>query len=243
LSAENVTLSADVARAHPNAHPGPHLVVSVRDTGMGIEPDLLTRIFEPFFTTKGPDKGTGLGLSTVANIIKRHHGFIEVQSKPGQGTEFKLFLPASASAQPEDTQPAVKVLPAGRGELILVVDDEQSVLELVKTTLQNYGYRVLTATNGLEAIACFESHKHEIRLLLTDTDMPFLDGVGAISAIKRIEPTIPIIIASGSKQNTEHLRRIEPTQHIRLNKPYGMEQLLDGVARALSAGNEPRHIT
>jgi signal transduction histidine kinase len=238
VSAENVMLSAELAGAHPEAERGPYVVILVRDTGTGIEPGVLARIFEPFFTTKGPEKGTGLGLSTVANIIKRHNGFIEVQSKPGQGTEFKVFLPASQSAKPQADKPSERVLPTGHGELILVAEDEQSVLELVKTTLENYGYRVLTASNGLEAVACFEEHKDKIKLVLSDCDMPFLDGAGAVRAIKQIEPSIQIIITSGTKHPTEHLQEGTPSENVTLNKPYGMEQLLDGVAQALASARQ-----
>lgn len=233
LAAENINLAADAVRARPDARPGRCILLSVSDTGTGIPPEVVTRIFEPFFTTKGPDKGSGLGLSTVANIVKKHRGFVEVESEVGKGTTFKIFLPATESAQAEEATPKHTALPEGRGELILVVDDEQVVLELAKTTLVNYGYRVLTAPNGLEALACFEAHRDEIRLLVTDTDMPFLNGLNAIQAIQKIKPHIPIIVASGATRDTHHLRRIDTTHLIALGKPYNVDQLLHAVAAAL----------
>ncbi len=233
LSAANTEISAEAALPHPEAIPGRHLVLTVADTGSGIPPELCTRIFEPFFTTKSPDKGTGLGLSTVAQIVKRHKGFVQVQSDLGQGTQFKIFLPAAEFAEPAESPATEPILPTGQGELILVVDDEQVVLELAKTTLENYGYRVLTVPNGLEAITCFEAHKKDIELVITDTDMPFLNGRNAIKAIQKINPNVPIIMASGTKNDTEVFNRMDSTQIMALPKPYGVDQLIKCVAKAL----------
>jgi len=233
LSAENVELTGDQVQAHPDSRPGEHILISVSDTGMGMSPEIVGRIFEPFFTTKTPDKGTGLGLSTVANVIKRHNGFLEVQSEPGKGTTFRIFLPAVESKSDEEPKPKLTALPTGHGELILVVDDEQMVLELAKTTLETYGYRVVAAHNGLEAIAYFEAHRDEVQLLITDTDMPFLNGIDAVHALQRIKSDLPIIIASGLQRETEHFRKIETSRVTTLSKPYGVEQLLEMVARTL----------
>jgi len=215
---------------------GPRVILSVADTGTGIPPEVLKRIFEPFFTTKAPDKGTGLGLSTVAAIIKRHEGTLEVKSEVGKGTEFIISLPA-LSTHIAEAKSESSSLPVGHGELVLLVDDEKLALELAKTTLENYGYRVLTAANGMEAVICFGAHRSEIRLLVTDTDMPFMDGINAIRAIQDVESTIPIIMASGSKRDPEQLRKIDTTCVTTLSKPYGVEQLLNGVANALKNRN------
>jgi CheY-like chemotaxis protein len=237
LSAANIVISAETL-SQPDDIPGRYILLSVTDTGTGIPRHLFSRIFEPFFTTKSPDKGTGLGLSTVASIVKRHKGFVRVQSGLGKGTRFNIYLPAAESEQPTESKPRVSTLPTGHGELILVVDDEQLVLELAKSTLENYGYHVVTAPNGLEAIACFEAHKNEIRLVVTDTDMPFLDGKNAIKAIQKINPHVSIIVASGT--NGETTDPIDSTHIIALQKPYGVEQLLECVAKVLSGSTTER---
>jgi signal transduction histidine kinase/CheY-like chemotaxis protein len=237
LSAANIAISAETL-SHPDDIPGRYVLLSVTDTGTGIPRHLFSRIFEPFFTTKSPDKGTGLGLSTVASIVKRHKGFVRLQSGLGKGTRFNIYLPAAETEEPSESKPRLSTLPIGHGELILVVDDEQLVLELAKSTLENYGYHVVTAPNGLEAIACFEAHKNEIRLIVTDTDMPFLDGKNAIKAIQKINPHVPIIFASGT--NGETIDPIDSTHIIALQKPYGVEQLLGCVAKVFSGSTTER---
>ncbi|HWX20277.1 MAG TPA: ATP-binding protein [Candidatus Binatia bacterium] len=239
LTAKNLTLSAADQVAHPDSHPGPCVLLTVADTGTGIPPEVRARIFEPFFTTKAPDRGTGLGLSTVVNLVKRHKGFIELQTQVGKGTEFKIFLPAIPSTESSSPEPKETPLPVGHGEIILLADDEQMVLELAKTTLENYGYTVLVAANGLEALARFEAHKDKISLLVCDCDMPLLDGMSAIRAIRKLAPNLPVILASATKNETEQVSRTDLPHIARLSKPYGIEQLLNGVAKALMDSRPP----
>jgi len=234
LSAENIVLN-DNLPASREAAPGSYVIITVSDTGSGIPPELRSRIFEPFFTTKPTDKGTGLGLSTVMNIIKRHAGFLELESEVGKGTRFKIHIPAVTSATTEESELKGAELPLGNGEVVLLVDDEVSVRELGKSTLANYGYRLLTAGNGLEAIACFELHKHEIRLIVMDADMPYLDGISALRRIRKIAPNVPVIIASASSYDTSYVSKLANV--ITLAKPYGIEDLVRGAAQAL--GNMP----
>jgi signal transduction histidine kinase/CheY-like chemotaxis protein len=233
LSAQNMDLQAEALPPVAKAKPGAHLLISVKDTGIGMPPNVLTRIFEPFFTTKAPDKGTGLGLSTVATILDKHNGFVEVHSEVGRGTEFRLYFPAAVTGQPAEPTATEAALPLGHGELILVVDDEQSVLELARTALESYGYRVLTAANGLEAVHAFETHRADIRLVITDTDMPFADGIETIRVIQGMKSDIPMIVASGSSRDTEFLHRLGRDHVLTLSKPYGVQQLLVAVAEAL----------
>jgi CheY-like chemotaxis protein len=206
-------------------------MVTVSDTGSGIPPELRSRIFEPFFTTKSADKGTGLGLSTVMNIVKRHVGFVELESEVGKGTTFKIHIPAVTAAGAEESELKGAELPSGNGEVVLLVDDEVSVRELGKSTLANYGYQLLTAGNGLEAIACFELHKDEIRLLVMDADMPYLDGISALRRIRKIAPDVPVIIASASGYDTGYVSKLANVST--LAKPYGIEDLVRGAAQAL----------
>jgi two-component system cell cycle sensor histidine kinase/response regulator CckA len=235
LCAENATFDQKNLPSHADAVPGRYVMLCVTDTGSGIPSDVLPKIFEPFFTTKEPDKGTGLGLSTVANIVRHHHGFVQVHSEIGKGTEFRIYLPATESTQVAESTTREIVLPAGHGEMILVMDDEEAVRTLAKTTLENYGYRVVTALNGLQGIARFEEHKDEIKVLVTDTDMPFMNGFSAIDSIQRLKPDISIIIASGAKRGPNDLQRIDTTHLTTLNKPYTIEQLLNAVAKAISS--------
>jgi signal transduction histidine kinase/ActR/RegA family two-component response regulator len=239
IKAQNIVLSAEQVKQQPAASSGRYVLLTVGDTGSGIPDEILARIFEPFFTTKTPEKGTGLGLSTVAEIIKKHKGFIEVESQLGKGTTFKIFLPAEQLKPTEEARPTPSQLPFGKGELILVVDDEEMILELAKTTLENYDYSVVTACNGLEAIGCFEARKEEIKLVLTDTDMPVSDGLQVLQAIQRIKPQIPIIVASGAQRDTQWFSRIETTRLTVLPKPYGVEQLLVAVGALLDGHPTP----
>ncbi len=231
LSAQNVRLDELAAKLLKVA-PGPYVLLSVADTGTGIPPEVLPRIFEPFFTTKLPDKGTGLGLSTVAGIVKNHGGCIDIKTEPGQGTEFKIYLPAMEFAA-EQLAAQETVLPVGNGELILVIEDEEAVCELTKTTLESYGYRVLTAQNGVQGLSLFEHHQHELRALITDTDMPYMDGIGVVHSIKRLKPDLPVIIASGSNRDTEQMEKMEAQHLTNLGKPFSAEQLLIAVGMVI----------
>ena len=196
---------------------------------------MLPRIFEPFFTTKKGDKGTGLGLSTVSSIVKRHGGFIDIQTKPGEGTQFQVYLPSVESIETETAARPEQALPSGHGELILVIDDEETVQELTKTTLESYGYHVVTAQNGLQGIARFRESQNEIKLLLTDRDMPHLDGTGVIRAIRELKPNLPVVIASGTKGSITGLEKSGgPLKS--LEKPYSLDQLL---IVAVASGLQP----
>ncbi|MEI9960799.1 MAG: response regulator [Limisphaerales bacterium] len=234
LGAENTLLTPETLPAGTTVPSGSYVLLTVTDTGTGIPPEVLPRIFEQFFTTKTPDKGTGLGLSTVANIVKNHNGFIQLHSEVNKGTKFKIYLPATQSAKVIQPQPQEKILPTGQGELILVMDDEATVRQLVKTTLESYGYQVVTAMSGLDGITTFEENKEKIRLLISDTDMPFMDGLTAIRAMQKIKANFPIIIASGGKAEPGQYQRIDTARLTLLAKPYTVEQLLQTVAKVIN---------
>jgi CheY-like chemotaxis protein len=222
LAADNVELGADEAGQIPNGAPGRFVMLIVSDTGGGIAPEILPRIFEPFFTTKPPGQGTGLGLSTLARIVGQHGGFVNVKSEPGRGAAFEVYLPCATLLPVADTKRAAAVkLPRGDGELILVVDDEQSIREMVSLGLTSHGYRVITAANGAEAIALLERQARDARLVLLDTDMPVLNGQATIPLLRAQLPAAPIILMSGE---LEALSTHDTSA--KLVKPFQLEELL-----------------
>ncbi len=213
------------------AKPGSYVVFSVTDTGIGMTAEIRERIFDPFYTTKPIGAGTGLGLSTALGIIKSHGGFIHVQSRLHHGSCFKVYLPVQSSPSPV----AAKTLPApqiirGNNELILVVDDEAPLRNIAKQTLLMFGYRVVTANNGMEAVACYAEQKNEIALVLTDMMMPVMDGPAAIQALAQINPEIKIIAASGRATESQIT---SPAVRAFLAKPYTAESLLNAVHEVL----------
>ncbi|MGI0484638.1 PAS domain S-box protein [Pantanalinema rosaneae CENA516] len=231
LSAANLWIDQQYAQMHLDAQVGSYIVITVADTGMGIPPDHLDRIFEPFFTTKEVGQGTGLGLSTALAIVKSHAGFVEVHSQPGQGTEFKVYLPAVKTDEPQaipDEEVSI-----GRGELILVVDDEAAIRESNQVSLEAYNYRVLTAIDGIDAIAVYAEHKQEIQLVLVDLMMPTMDGAAAIRALKRINPQVKLIAVSGLVSSSQLSTSIEGDIHAFLPKPYTANELARCIAQVL----------
>jgi len=195
ISAHNLWLDTAQARRYLDGVAGSYVVVTVSDTGMGMAPDVLHRIFDPFFTTKDLGKGTGLGLSAVLGIVRSHDGFVDVQSQLRQGSRFKIFLPAVAS-EANRSEDDLDLL-AGNQELVLLVDDEEAIREITRTTLETYNYRVLTANNGEQAIALFAEHRHAIHCVLMDLMMPSMDGLAAIPLLQRLNPDIHVIAMSG----------------------------------------------
>ena len=232
LSAQNVYWDETSFRPHPDLSNSPYVVIEVTDTGTGIAPECVDKIFDPFFTTKEPDKGTGLGLSTVANIIKRHHGQIQVASQLNQGTCFTVYLPA---AQVEAPSPAAaKDLPLGSGELILVADDELQIRQVTKVLLENHNYRVLTARDGAEAIALYEAHAPEIDAVLMDMRMPKMSGTTALETLQHINPQLKVVFTSGVMSTDEFISRDDLRGHTLLSKPYSVEDLLQAIYFALN---------
>ena len=190
-------------------------------------PEVQAKMFEPFFTTKGEGKGTGIGLATVIRIVKSHGGFLRVESAVGAGTTFEIFLPCAPEISAAVAAKADEVLPRGHGELILLADDEQALCELVAAELREYGYRVLTAANGAEAVTLFKQHADEIQLFITDNAMPVMDGARAIAEIRKLRACLPVITTSG-EMNVEKI-----SGAVQLHKPFALAELLDAVSRSL----------
>src|SRR5262247_3806115 len=199
IEAENIEIDEHYARMNVESKPGKYVSVTVVDTGIGIPEQNLTKIFDPFFTTKEQGHGTGLGLSTVAGIVRSHGGFVNVYSEVGRGAQFKVYLPAIESARAAPAKPSRRDLPMGDGELILVIDDENAIREVARETLDAFGYRVVLAGDGAEAMAVFATQKNEVKLVITDMMMPYMDGPATIRALRRLAPEAPIIATSGLK--------------------------------------------
>jgi PAS domain S-box-containing protein len=238
LTATDSTLDEAAAAAIPGARPGDFLAVEVRDTGTGIPPGVLTRIWEPFFTTKGEGKGTGLGLSTVRGIVHQHDGFATVQTRVGQGTVFTVYLPAAPNASRGPGGAAAAPPARGRDELILVVDDEEGVRLLAAEILNGYGYRTVTACDGADAIAVFAPRAAEVRLVLTDLQMPLLGGAALALALRRLRPDLRIIAMSGTESRNSHARHREFASAY-IAKPFQAPMLLLLVRATLDAPAPP----
>ena len=232
LAADNVELTETEAGTMPEARPGPFIVLMVSDTGAGITAEILPKIFEAFFTTKPEGKGTGLGLSTTARIVKAHGGFINVQSKPGEGATFEIYLPRCLDTPPAEQPATSGPIPRGRGELILVADDDEAVRELLRRCLEEHGYRVLTAANGAEAVSEFRRHPSEVAMVISDQSMPIMNGSKAIAAIRKTRNDVPVVILSGEDELSDGGADLEtPVSH--LSKPVALDTLLSVVARGL----------
>jgi PAS domain S-box-containing protein len=235
IRAENTVVDESYARMHLEAKPGRFVMITVSDTGPGMPPGVQSRIFEPFFTTKEMTKGTGLGLSTALTIVKSHGGFINVYSEVHKGTQFTVYLPALDARNRVAAQALQADLPQGNGELILVVDDEDAIREITRSTLETFGYRVLTAGDGTEALAIYADRKNEIALVLTDMVMPFMDGPATIRALQRMNPRVKIIAASGLALGMRTDDSGIEGVSMFLNKPYTAEKLLKALAQILQA--------
>ncbi|MGA4577275.1 PAS domain S-box protein [Limisphaera sp. VF-2] len=236
LAAENVHVDESFASLDPRAKPGPYVCLTVSDTGTGIAPEIQDRIFDPFFTTKEVGKGTGLGLPTVLGIVQGHNGFLRFKSLPGQGTTFELYFPAtiSESAAEEPAEPPLP--PPARGEMVLVVDDEASVRDMLKRTLEKHGYRVLLAAEGNEALALVERYASEVRLVLTDMLMPGLDGPGLVQALRARGVRLPILGMTGVAERVT-IRNLENLElETLMTKPFLTRDLLWALHRALEPG-------
>lgn len=229
----NQTLDEASAKIHPKARPIPYVVFKVSDSGTGIPPELLDRIFDPFFTTKPQGKGTGLGLATVLGIVENHGGFLLVESTPGQGTVFQVFLPASTPADDCVSEVERTSIPRGQNELVLLVDDEPAILRMAEGVLRRGGYQTLTATSASEALNIYEKHHDRIRAVLTDIMMPFGDGRQLITMLYEQDPKLLIIAMSGLATSEFQRETIKRGAAAFVGKPFTAETLLKLLAELL----------
>lgn len=233
LTAQNISLDDHFAAMHLDATPGPHVVLELTDTGCGIPDKVLEKIFDPFFTTKDVGKGTGLGLSTSQAIIRSHGGFIQARSEPGRGATFKVYLPACADSLDPEHEAVDSTPPRGRGQVILVVDDEASIRSITQQTLEAFGYRVLLAADGVEAVAIYAQKSAEIAAVITDMIMPVMDGPTMIEVLTKLNPAIKVIAASGMNGEKDAARTALARARRFLPKPYTAELMLRLLAEVL----------
>lgn len=234
VRAENISIDENYARMILDAKPGQFVLITVTDTGTGIPPAIISRVFEPFFTTKEQGKGTGLGLSTVLGIVKSHGGFVNVYSDAGRGTQFRAYFPAAESSLTTQAREERPDVPLGHGELVLVVDDESAIREITRSTLETFGYTVLTASDGTEAVALYAQNKAAIAVVLTDMMMPYLDGTATIRALQKITPSIKVIASSGLADDGKAAEAANLGVKTFLSKPYTAEELLKALAEVLA---------
>jgi CheY-like chemotaxis protein len=220
------------SHSHPEARAGRYVMLAVSDNGVGMDEETRQRIFEPFFTTKGVGKGTGLGLSTVQGIVAQSGGHTEVYSEPGQGTTFKIYLPAVAEAEADAGRPA-EVRALGGKETVLVVEDQAEVCDYAVTVLKTYGYRVIPAENAGEALLLFERDGEHIDLVLTDVVMPNVSGRELANRLEKLQPGIKVLFMSGYTDDAiVHHGVLNQGSHF-IQKPFSPEVLAAKVRAVL----------
>jgi two-component system cell cycle sensor histidine kinase/response regulator CckA len=235
IGAENVEVDEQYAATLRNGIlPGNYLALTVRDSGAGIPAEIKDRIFDPFFTTKEVGKGTGLGLSTVIGIVRGHNGAISLDSDPGKGTKFTIYLPATPGECVAEKECAGPEHAPGNGELLLLVDDEKCVLDMSRLVLERAGYRIETAMDGIEGLAYFAKHADEVELVITDIHMPNFDGISLIKAMRQLSPHAPIIGSTGQTSQGEEEKLSGLGVNSFLKKPYSKRQLLTMVGELLA---------
>ncbi|HWQ90551.1 MAG TPA: ATP-binding protein, partial [Clostridia bacterium] len=227
ISAENVTVDRDKAGLFADGKAGPHLLLRVSDTGHGIPAAILEKVFDPFFTTKALGQGTGLGLSTVLGIVRSHGGFLDVQTAPGQGTSFDVYLPAQSQVAEATAEPPTPAACFGMGECVLVVDDEDHIRTITQCTLATHGYEVLLAADGKEALQLLAANRHRLKAVITDIMMPGMDGVSLVYALREQHPRLPVIASTGWGQDGVRARLKALGVKSILQKPYASETLLN----------------
>jgi two-component system, cell cycle sensor histidine kinase and response regulator CckA len=234
ISARNVWIDTQSARKNIDAKVGPYVAISVSDSGVGIPKEIINRIFEPFFTTKELTKGTGLGLSTVIGIVKSHGGFVNVVSEIKNGTQFQICLPVKHPLEIDEFLTGQNKLLAGHGELVLVVDDDDSIRDITKNLLERNDYKVVVARDGMEAVALYAQHIREIGVVLVDMMMPSMDGATTIRILKRINPKVKIIGVSGLVSNNEMIKILGDGIATFLSKPFTSDELLKNLQCVLN---------
>ena len=234
IQTQNTVLDEKFCSFLPNTRLGHYVLLSVTDTGTGMNEETVSRIFEPFFTTKEKGKGTGLGLAVVYGIVEQHGARIICESKPSVGTTFKIYFPAVEEIQ-EEKYLEKKEPPRGQGETILMVDDEANILEMAMSLLNDANYRVIAASNAKDAIELYEKHRDEIRLVLLDLIMPEIGGKQCLEALRNMDPNVKVIVLTGYTKRgmTQELKEAGARDFIL--KPFDTPQLLEKIRKIIDA--------
>ncbi|HQT91658.1 MAG TPA: ATP-binding protein, partial [Candidatus Kryptobacter bacterium] len=233
ITGNRAAVDKNLQRMQAGAPAGEYTLLEISDTGIGIPANILPKIFDPFFTTKETERKLGLGLSTAAIVVKTHGGFIDVQSKVGGGTTLSLYLPVEEAEVQAGRQHGRTEFPKGKGQTILIVDDEMSVVEMTRNTLELYDYNALTATDGARAVAIYEENKDKISAVILDLMMPVMDGRATLKALRGINPGLKAIIITGSTQAPEEKLMLDANAY--LKKPYGIDVLLNVLSDVLKS--------
>jgi CheY-like chemotaxis protein len=234
ITMKNVDVDEGSMAAHPDVVPGSYVLMTITDTGIGMDEEILQSAFEPFFTTKQPGDGTGLGLSTVYGIVRQSGGWIHVRSEVGQGTSCRIYLPRiDANSVPDRAKPdTAKVLHGD--ETVLVVEDNEAVRRLTTTILKGYGYQALEAANSTEAFALEKEHSGEIHLLLTDVILPGMNGMALSERLRGLRPKLKVLFTSGYTADVIARRGVLQRDVAYLQKPFGPESLVAKVREVLT---------
>lgn len=233
IQTDTKTVTEWYSEAHFEVKPGPYVTFSIMDTGVGIDKEKMQRIFEPFFTTKREGKGTGLGLSMVYGVVKNHGGFVNVYSELCVGTTFKVYLPASEKSEHEEQSETER--PSGGSEMILVVDDEESIRTLIKEILESHGYEVMLTENGADAVAVYKEHRGKIDAVIIDMVMPKMGGREAFLKLKELDPGIIALLSTGYSKDGKAKAILNSGVKGFIQKPYQVDALLSKVRSVLDS--------
>ncbi|MBU2551647.1 MAG: response regulator [Proteobacteria bacterium] len=233
IETQNITVGEEYAQNHLGATPGGYVLLSVSDKGHGMDQETLAHIFDPFFTTKDIGKGTGLGLASVYGIVKGHGGYIMCYSEPGQGTTFKIYLPALEQGEKGKSVEESEKLMTGGTETILIVDDDESIRDFANNALQRFGYQVMTASNGREGLQTYSDKKDEIDLVILDIGMPVMGGHQCLVELRKVNPWAKVLMASGYSIDGHAGQAMESGAIGFISKPYQVKELLSRVRTAM----------
>src|SRR5208282_2505162 len=232
ITAGQIRFDKELITAHGYAPPGTYAFITVSDTGTGMNEMTRQRIFEPFFTTREMGKGTGLGMAVVYGIVKGHDGYINVYSEPGLGTTFRIYLPLTTT-DAEVTQESIQPLALGKGETILIAEDEPEVREVLRISLEEYGYIVIEAENGEDAVKQYKDNMEKVSLVLLDVIMPVKNGREAYDEIKSLKPDTKVIFISGYTEDIIMGKGVLKSDIELIPKPIAPDSLLRKVRDVL----------